>query len=48
MDAFESMSGFTTTGATILSEYNSENYWIIGQELVQGSFAYVLVEKSHS
>ena len=26
---FETMSGFTTTGATILTEFNSDGYWII-------------------
>jgi trk system potassium uptake protein TrkH len=47
MDAiFESMSGFTTTGATILSQYNSEGYWIISPDLVQGSLAYALAERA--
>lgn len=47
MDAvFESMSGFTTTGATILSQFNSEGYWILSPDLVQGSLAYALAEKA--
>jgi trk system potassium uptake protein TrkH len=47
MDAvFESMSGFTTTGATILSQYNSEGYWILSPDMVQGSLAYVSVERA--
>ena len=37
---FESMSGFTTAGATILSEYNSQGYWILSKDLVQSSLAY--------
>jgi trk system potassium uptake protein TrkH len=46
MDAFfESMSGFTTAGATILSEYNSQGYWILNHELVQGSLAYALTDR---
>ncbi|HNX39553.1 MAG TPA: potassium transporter TrkG [Methanothrix sp.] len=45
MDAFfESVSGFTTTGATILSEYNSQGYWILNNDMVQSSLAYVLAE----
>ncbi len=40
---FESMSGFTTTGATILSDYNSQGYWILDRGLVQESLAYALV-----
>ena len=43
---FESMSGFTTTGATILSQYNSEGYWIISPDMVQGSLAYALAERA--
>lgn len=41
---FESISGFTTAGATILSEFNSQGYWIINQDLVRSSLAYALVE----
>ncbi|NPV61547.1 MAG: TrkH family potassium uptake protein [Methanotrichaceae archaeon] len=41
---FESMSGFTTAGATTLTEYNSEGYWILNPELVRGSLACSLVE----
>ncbi len=41
---FESMSAFTTAGATILSEYNSQGYWIINRDLVQGSLAYALAD----
>ncbi|MGV8126046.1 MAG: TrkH family potassium uptake protein [Methanothrix sp.] len=43
---FESMSGFTTTGATILSQYNSEGYWIISPDMVQGSLAYALAVRA--
>jgi trk system potassium uptake protein TrkH len=42
---FESMSGFTTAGATILSDFNSEGYWIINREIVQGSLAYALADR---
>jgi trk system potassium uptake protein TrkH len=49
LDAFfESMSGFTTTGATILQEYNSQGYWILEKDLVQGCFAYALLERASS
>jgi trk system potassium uptake protein TrkH len=43
---FESISGFTTTGATILSEYNSQGYWILNGDLVQGSIAYALADRA--
>lgn len=43
---FESMSGFTTTGATILSEYDSQYYWMLSREIVHGSLAYALVERA--
>jgi trk system potassium uptake protein TrkH len=43
---FESMSGFTTTGATILSEYNSQGYWILNKDLVEGSIAYALADRA--
>lgn len=47
MDAiFESMSGFTTTGATILSEYNSQGYWILDQDLVKDSLAFALADRA--
>jgi len=41
---FESMSGFTTAGATILDQYNSEGYWILDPEMVGNSLAYTLVQ----
>lgn len=41
---FETMSGFTTTGATILTEYNSEGYWIINSTAVENSLAHHLVD----
>jgi trk system potassium uptake protein TrkH len=40
---FESMSGFTTAGATILTEYNSQGYWVLNQDLVAGSWAYAFI-----
>jgi trk system potassium uptake protein len=40
---FETMSGFTTTGATILTEYNSDGYWIINATSAENSLAYQLV-----
>jgi trk system potassium uptake protein TrkH len=40
---FETMSGFTTTGATILTEYNSDGYWIINATSAEHSLAYQLV-----
>jgi trk system potassium uptake protein TrkH len=40
---FETMSGFTTTGATILTEYNSDGYWIINSTAAENSLAYHLV-----
>jgi trk system potassium uptake protein TrkH len=43
---FESMSGFTTAGATILSEFNSQGYWIISPNLVQSSLAYMLADRA--
>jgi trk system potassium uptake protein TrkH len=39
---FESMSAFTTTGSTILTEYNSEGYWIINATLADGSLVRLL------
>ena len=41
---FESMSGFTTAGATILTEYNSQGYWILNNDMVQRSLTYISVE----
>ena len=32
---FESMSAFTTTGSSILTEYNAEGYWIINDTLAE-------------
>ncbi len=32
---FESMSGFTTTGSSILTEYNAQGYWIINSTLAE-------------
>ena len=43
---FESMSGFTTAGATTLTEYNSQGYWILNYEMVRGSLAYLFVEQA--
>jgi trk system potassium uptake protein TrkH len=40
---FEAMSGFTTTGATILTESNLQGYWVINSTLVENSLAYHLV-----
>ncbi|OPY48714.1 MAG: potassium transporter [Methanosaeta sp. PtaU1.Bin112] len=45
---FESMSGFTTAGATILSEYNSQGYWILNHDLVESSLAYALADRAAS
>lgn len=42
---FESMSGFTTAGATILTEYNSQGYWILNNDMVQGSLTYILIKR---
>jgi len=39
---FESMSAFTTTGSTILTESNSQGYWIINATLVDHSLVYML------
>ncbi len=36
---FESMSGFTTTGATILTEFDANGYWIINSTVANGSLA---------
>ncbi|OYV08506.1 MAG: trk system potassium uptake protein TrkH [Methanosaeta sp. ASP1-1] len=37
---FESMSAFTTTGSSILTESNAEGYWIINSTLAAGSLAH--------
>lgn len=39
---FESMSAFTTTGSSILTESNVRGYWIINQTLSEGSLAHHL------
>jgi trk system potassium uptake protein TrkH len=39
---FESMSGFTTTGSSILTEMNAQGYWIINQTLANQSLAATL------
>ncbi|MEM2097707.1 MAG: TrkH family potassium uptake protein [Methanothrix sp.] len=39
---FESMSGFTTTGASVLTERNSDGYWIIDGELANQSIAFAV------
>lgn len=36
---FESMSGFTTTGASILTESNAQGYWIVNTSLADRSIA---------
>ena len=40
---FESMSAFTTTGATILTESNSQGYWIINATQADHSLVSVIV-----
>jgi len=39
---FESMSAFTTTGSSILTEFNSQGYWIINPTLANSSIAHHL------
>jgi len=39
---FESMSAFTTTGSSILTESNAQGYWIINQTLSEASLAHHL------
>ena len=39
---FESMSAFTTTGSSILTEANAQGYWIINSTLASGSLAHHL------
>lgn len=45
---FESMSGFTTTGSSILTEYNAQGYWIINRTLADQSLAYALQNSLHT
>ncbi len=40
---FETMSGFTTTGATILTESNLQGYWVLNSTAAESSLAYGLV-----
>lgn len=39
---FESMSAFTTTGSSILTESNAQGYWIVNSTLANGSLAHHL------
>ena len=39
---FESMSAFTTTGSSILTESNAQGYWIINSTLANSSLAHQL------
>lgn len=41
---FESASGFSTTGATILSEKNQQGYYIINSTAAEGSIASILAD----
>lgn len=45
---FESMSGFTTTGSSILTESNAEGYWIINSTLANNSLAAALEGGLHN
>ncbi len=45
---FESMSGFTTTGSSILTEYNTQGYWIINRTLAKSSLATDLEGELHN
>jgi trk system potassium uptake protein TrkH len=40
---FETMSGYTTTGATILTESNAQGYWVLNSTAAASSLAYSLV-----
>ena len=40
---FESMSGFTTTGATVLTEYDQSGYFILAPDQVFGSLAHSIL-----
>lgn len=42
---FESMSAFTTTGSSILTEYNSQGYWIINASLANASLAHAIEQQ---
>ena len=39
---FESVSGFSATGATILTEYNAQGYYIVNSTLADGSISTML------
>ncbi|NYT16358.1 MAG: TrkH family potassium uptake protein [Methanomassiliicoccales archaeon] len=41
---FESMSGFTTAGATILTDFNTQGYWVLGDEQLGSSLARTFVD----
>jgi trk system potassium uptake protein TrkH len=41
---FESMSGFTTAGATTLADFNSQGYWVLTSDQVNASIAYALMD----
>lgn len=41
---FESMSGFTTAGATTLTDFSSQGYWILTSDQVNASLAYALMD----
>jgi trk system potassium uptake protein TrkH len=45
---FESMSGFTTAGATLLTQYNSQGYWVLDSDLVNASIAHSFIERVSS
>ncbi len=45
---FESMSGFTTAGATILTNFNSQGYWILSEAQLVSSPARAFVEEFSS
>ena len=40
---FETMSGFTTTGATILTESNLQGYWVLNSTAAESSLAHNIV-----
>jgi len=44
---FESMSAFTTTGSSILVEYDTQGYWIINKTLADRSLAVALAGDFH-
>jgi len=45
---FESVSGFSATGATILTESNAQGYYIVNYTLVNNSISSFLLEKASS